>query len=446
MSTTTAALPETAEGSAQKLSNKWLVLLLLLGIAIFNHADRYLLVGLVDPIKAEFGVDDGFMGLLMGPAFAVFYSIMAIPIALYADRASRIRIIVAGCIMWSIFTVLCGYATGPWTLATARVGVGVGEAAFQAPAYSLIAAYFLADQRGKAFAVMALATYFGQMLGLGVGPAIAETADWRLPFRLFGIAGLVVIALAWLLIKEPRRQDIAAPANQSQSIAARVGRQVNHLAQIFMRLVKRASYRNMAFGMGLGVMSGVAFGNWGPTLFSRNYDMTMAEAGAAFGGAFIIPALLGTIGFGFVFDRIARNGYGRCLTLSAIALLVATASVLGAAWSQSLDHALIWAIPAGLFGGGWAVGVYAGLQYILPDSLRATGTALAMLAVNLAGYVAGPWAVGELSVAFGQGTLGLQQALSVVVPIGIGGAFLLWRGAGKMDADRQDLSDKAATA
>lgn len=445
MSTSTAATPDTAVAPTQKLSNKWLVLVLLLGIAIFNHADRYLLVGLVDPIKAEFGVDDGFMGLLMGPAFAVFYSIMAIPIAIYADRASRIRIIVSGCVLWSVFTVLCGYATGPWTLAAARVGVGIGEAAFQAPAYSLIAAYFLAHQRGKAFAVMALGTYFGQMLGLGVGPAIAETADWRLPFRLFGIAGLVVIGLAWLLIKEPRRQEAATPANQSQSVAARIGRQFNQLAVIFMRLIKLVSYRNMALGMGLGVMSGIAFGNWGPTLFSRNYEMTMAEAGAAFGGAFIIPALLGTIGFGIVFDRIAKKGYGRCLVLSAVALSIATASVLGAAWSDSLDDALIWAIPAGLFGGGWAVGIYAGLQYVLPDSLRATGTALAMLSVNMLGYVVGPWAAGELSVTFGQGTLGLQQALSVVVPIGFVGAFLLWRGASKMDTDKNELADDAQT-
>ena len=428
------------------LSNMWIVLLLLLGIAIFNHADRYLLVGLVDPIKAEFGVDDGFMGLLMGPAFAVFYSLFAIPIAIYADRGSRINIIVTGCILWSVFTVLCGYATGPWTLAAYRVGVGIGEAAFQAPAYSLIAAYFVADKRGKAFAVMALATYFGQMLGLGVGPAIAETSDWRLPFKLFGVSGQAVIALAWLFIKEPPRPESVTAANAPKSLAHRFGDQFGHLAAVFKRLIRLVSYRNMALGMGLGVMSGVAFGNWGPTLFSRSYDMTMAEAGAAFGGAFILPALIGTVGFGFFFDRIAKKGYGKCLVLSAIALLIATAAVLGAGWSGSLDTALIWAIPAGLFGGGWAVGIYAGLQYILPDHLRATGTALAMLGINLLGYVAGPWAVGELSVAFGEGALGLRQALSVIVPIGFVGAFLLWRGASKMDEDREALADEPTQA
>lgn len=430
------------QDKTKTLSNAWVVLILLLGIAIFNHADRYLLVGLVDPIKAEFGVDDGFMGLLMGPAFAVLYSLAAIPIALYADRGSRIKIIVAGCVLWSVFTILCGYAIGPWTLAAARVGVGIGEAAFQAPAYSLLAAYFVADQRGKAFAIIALGVYFGQMLGLGVGPAIAETADWRLPFKIFGLVGLGVIALAWLIIKEPPRLEELPAADPSLSLFQRFSTQVSKLSATFMRLIKLVSYRNMAFGMGLGVMSGIAFGNWGPTLFSRNYDMTMTEAGAAFGGAFILPALVGTVAFGFLFDRVAKNGYGQCLALSAAALCFATISVLAAAWSDTLDTALIWAIPAGLFGGGWSVGVYAGLQYVLPDGLRATGTALAMLAVNMLGYVIGPWSAGELSVVFGEGALGLQQSLSVIVPVGLIGAFLLWKGARKLEQDRQVLDEK----
>jgi MFS family permease len=98
------------------------------------------------------------------------------------------------------------------------------------------------------------------------------------------------------------------------------------------------------------------------------------------------------------------------------------------------------AIPTGILGGGWAVGIYAGLQFILPDHLRATGTAIAMLAVNLLGYAVGPWVVGELSVQFGEGTLGLQMALSIIVPIGLIGAFLLWRGSHKLDQDRQSLA------
>ncbi len=60
--------------SQPRLTNRWLVLALILGIALVNYADRYLLSGLVGPIKTEFGLTDSFMGLLMGPAFALIYT------------------------------------------------------------------------------------------------------------------------------------------------------------------------------------------------------------------------------------------------------------------------------------------------------------------------------------------------------------------------------------
>ena len=421
---------DTLSRASAKLPNRWVVLILLLGIAIFNQADRFLLAGLIEPVKAEFGVSDAVMGLLTGPAFAIFYSLLAIPIAIYADRANRLKIIVAGCIVWSVFTVLSGFATGPWTLAAARIGVGVGEAAFQAPAYSIIAAYFIAESRGKAFAIMALAVYFGQTLGLAGGPAIAEAYGWRAAFQLYGVLGLALIMVAWFVIVEPPRSE-APPERQP-------------FAPLAKRLMKLASYRNMMIGMALGVLSGLAFGSWGKTLFERSYELSTADAGAAFGLAFAIPGMLGALLFGALSDRLTKTSYGRTLLLSAIGLAGATVAVIAAIWAPTLNNAVLIAIPAGILGGGWAVGIYAGLQYILPDHLRATGTAIAMLAVNLLGYAVGPWLVGELSVRFGEGTFGLQQALTVVVPIGFAGAFLLWRGSLALQQDRDTLHRDAA--
>jgi MFS family permease len=411
-----------------RLTNKWIVLLLLLGISVFNYGDRYLLAGLVEPIKAEFDVSDGFMGLLLGPAFAVFYSILAIPFALYADRHSRINIICAGCVIWSFFTVVGGFADSQYTLAAARVGVGVGEAAFQAPAFSLIASYFRPEQRGKAFAVMALSVYIGQILGYSGGPAIAAQSDWRMAFIVMGSAGFIVVALAWLIVKEPPHENVS----------------VEHppLIDTFRRLMRVASYRYMAFGMGLGVMSGIAFGFWGPTLFSRAYELSQTDAGSAFGTAFTIPAFLGVLGFGALVDYLTKNDYGRALVLSAAALLLATLSIMGAIWASSVDNAVLWAIPAGLLGGGWSVGLYASLQYVLPDKMRATGTAIAMLIVNFLGFVLGPWIAGGISDYFGADAMGIRQGLTIVVPVGIVGAVLIWFGAKSLEQDRENLADQ----
>ena len=423
-----------------KLTNRWVALLLLLGISIFNYGDRYLLSGLVDPIKAEFNVSDGFMGLLLGPAFAVFYSILAVPIAIFADRFSRINIICAGCVIWSIFTVLSGFADSAAMLAAARVGVGIGEAAFQAPAFSLIAAYFLPQQRGKAFAVMALSVYLGQILGYTAGPKIASYDDWRLAFKVMGACGFVVVALAWLVVKEPERDGMLKAANSTSTRMQKAGQFCIDLWRVFRKLVGARSYSFMMVGMGLGVMSGIAFGFWGPTLFSRVYEMTLIDAGSAFGAAFTIPGMVGALGFGVLADLLSKKGYGRALMLSSFALTFATLAVLGAIWAANIENALIWAIPAGLLGGGWSVGIYAGLQYILPDRMRATGTALAMLVVNMLGFVIGPWAVGAFSDLLAMDGSALRQSLTIVVPVGLIGALLIGLGAKSLEQDQKLLA------
>ena len=416
-------------GADRLLPNRWLVLALMLGIAIFNHADRYLLAALVEPIKSEFTVSDGFMGLLMGPAFAVLYSIMAIPFAIYADKHSRIRIIVIGCVVWSMFTALSGFVSNPWQLAGARIGVGVGEAAFQAPAYALLAAYFPEKERGKAFAVMALATYLGQMLGYGGGPAVAEIWDWRAAFMLFGALGLAIIVIAWLVVKEPARVE-TPPVRQP-------------LVPMASRLFRLGSFATMTVGMALGVMSGIAFGFWGPSLFARSYGLSITEAGSAFGAAFVIPGIIGAIGFGIVSDKLVQKGYQRILIMSALALSATTCALIATAWAPTLQWAILLAIPAGLMGGGWPVGLFAALQYVLPDHMRSTGTAIALLCVNMLGYVVGPWLVGTLSGVFGEGADGLRMAMVMVVPAGLIGALLIWWSARYLIADRERLAQNA---
>lgn len=418
----------TDANAAPRLSNKWVVLAALLAVSLVNYGDRYLLAGLAEPIKREFAVSDTFMGLLMGPAFALLYSIVAVPIALYADKASRIMIISLGCLIWSGFTILSGLASSPWMLAFARVGVGIGEAAFQAPAYALLAAYFLPEQRGRAFAVMGMAVYFGQLLGYAGGPAIAARGTWHDAFQVLGLAGIGIALLAWLVVREPPRPLVSVKPPHEP------------LWPLFKRLWAARSFRFMALGMALGTFSGISFGMWGPALFERAYGLTTQQASGAFGLAFGMPGLFGMLLFGFLVDRLARRGPQWLLLLSAVALFAASGMILAATWAPSLGAAQILAIPSGLLGGGWSIGIMAALQYVLPDRCRATGTALGLLLINLIGYVMGPLLAGQLSdLVAGEGANGLRVALSFVIPVGFIGAALMWQGGRSIEADRKAL-------
>lgn len=355
------------------------------------------------------------MGLLLGPAFALLYSVAAIPIARLADRASLVLILAGGCAIWSGFTAFSGLATSPWQLVIARIGVGIGEAAYQAPAAALIASYFPLEQRARAFALVGTSIYFGQMLGYVGGPAIAATHGWRAAFQYIGMVGILVAAVAALLIREPARSTAAAPKREPEA-----------LLPLFGQLWSVPAFRNMTLGMALGSLSGVTFGMWGPALFERAYGLSTQEASGAFGLAFGIPGLAGMLGYGLLADRLTRRGIGWPLKVSAAALLAATILILAVTWAPGFGLAKALAIPSGLLGGGWSIGIIAGLQYILPDNKRATGTALALLVVSLTGNVLGPFLAGHLSDLLpGDAARRLQLALSIVIPTGLVGAWLL---------------------
>lgn len=415
-----------------RLTPRPLVLALLLGIAVVCYADRYLLAGLAQPIKREFGLSDTVLGVLLGPAFALLYTILGVPAARLADRTSRIAVAAGGCLLWSLFTALTAVAHDAWVLGLARVGVGIGEAAYQAPVMALIAAYFPPQQRGRALALMACAIYLGQMTGMAGGPALAAASTWRTPFAALGGVGLAMALAAWLIIKEPPRE--AAPAAQAEH---------EPLAALARRLVRARSWILLTVGLSLGSFSGVSFGLWGPTLFERAYGLTTQAAGAAFGLPFGIAGLLGTLGYGFVSDRIGRRGSAAPLLLAAAALAIATLCILTITWVPSLQVAQLLAIPSGLLGGGWSVGVYVGFQHILPERVRASGTAIALLAVGLIANLGGPWVAGLLSDAFGGGLGGLRTSLTVVIPLGLVGALAMWRASGLLDADRRRLAGEA---
>lgn len=415
-----------SEHHKESLSNPWLVLILLLFIYILNFLDRYLISGLVDPIKGDLQVGDAFMGLLMGPAFAFFYTALAIPIARFADRHSRTMIICVGCFVWSLFTVLSGYAQTPWQLAIARIGVGVGEAAFVAPAYSILAAYFVASKRGMVFAILNIAVYLGQIGAFALGPAIAAQSDWRMAFKLVGLPGMLIAPLAWVLIREPRR--IIAP------IADTI-----RLIPLINKVFVRASYVLLAVGMGLGAMSGLGFGLWGPTLFSRAYELSTEQAGAIFGIYFGFSGLFGMLIFGAVTDRAVKQGMQRASQLAALALLAATVCILLVTWSPTITMAKWLAVPSGLLGGGWSIGVLATLQYILPDRFRATATSLFIMVMTFLSFVCGPLITGFLSQAFGDDATSLRLSLSIVIPVAFIGALMIGVSSKFIESDKSKL-------
>jgi predicted MFS family arabinose efflux permease len=107
----------------------------------------------VGPLKQDMHITDTQIGLLQGMAFAMFYAFFGLPMGMLADRFNRRNIVLAGLIVCSLMTALSSAARGYWSLAAARMGVGIGEAVINPCALSMIADYFPKERLSSALSV-----------------------------------------------------------------------------------------------------------------------------------------------------------------------------------------------------------------------------------------------------------------------------------------------------
>src|ERR1700690_274860 len=166
--------PNQERAPAAPLAYRSYVLTVLVIVYAFNFIDRQIVGILAIPIKAELGLSDSQLGLMGGLAFALFYTLLGIPIARLADRVSRTGIMTAALALWSLMTAMCGLTHNFAQLFMARVGVGVGEAGGVAPAYSLICDYFPPKQRARALSVYSFGIPIGSALGIVLGGFITS--------------------------------------------------------------------------------------------------------------------------------------------------------------------------------------------------------------------------------------------------------------------------------
>jgi MFS family permease len=352
---------------------------------------RQFLSVLAEPVKRDLHLSDTQLGLLTGPAFALFYTGFGIPVAALADRTHRVRIIAAACALWSLFTAACGLAGSFAVLAAARIGVGVGEAGGSPPSYSIISDYFPPHRRGVALAVYALGVPFGTLFGAASGGWIAANFGWRTAFVSLGLIGLGLAPLVLLVVREPQRGRL----DPAGAIAAR-GSVLSAIAA-FARTPKLGF---TALSAGLTAFVGYGLLAWLPAFLIREKGMTLIEIAVWYSTVSGLTTALGTWLSGWLVDRLGPRRPAAYALVPGVAVLLALPFLFGIVDAHGWQAALAFVVGPSLLLIFYLPAALAVVQNGVAPAHRAVSGSLLLFVLNLIGLGGGPLFVGMLSDHF----------------------------------------------
>jgi MFS family permease len=399
----------------------WYVVALLTATQLVSYLDRFLPSLMLRSIKEDLGASDFQVGLLMGPAFGLFYVLVTVPLGWLADRSSRRGILAGGIALWCTMTAGGALVRSFLPLFGLRLGVGLGEAAVGPCAISLISDYFPREQRARAMSVFMSGTFLGAGVAfLFGGPLVAWIATlpplaipgfgplrpWQMAFLLVGLPGFLLAALMFTVREPPRTEQVRGALRTDATGHASLGAAFGFI---------RARWR--AFGaLMLGSSSMVVMGSltyWNVALFERTWGWGVREVGIATGLLLLGGGTLGTLLGIHLTNRWIAQGRkdatfralwtGLAIAAPGFALfpLMPTPQLaLAALLFAFLGQAIV--TPAGP----------ASLSLIAPGQTKSQSAAIYFLVVGACGQIVGPTPVGLMTDLFGDPAM-LRHAMAI---------------------------------
>jgi len=407
----------------------WLSLAVLVLAAVFSFIDRQILSLMVTPIKQDLGINDVQVGLLQGFAFAMFYSLAAIPLGWLADRSSRKWIISIGVAVWSLMTALCGLAHSFLQLFLARMGVGVGEATLSACGHSVIADMFDKERLPLAMSI------YGTGVSLGAGVAFigggylvellnqlgginlfgSELAAWQAAFIVVGLPGVLVAVMLAIVMKEPARSKVTQDAQQR--------------VEGFDDFVRTRFSLVWRFILGIGMLTAAGYANlaWLPSYFERTFGWNTAQAGTTIGVLLLFLAMPGGVACGLLAQRWLRRGREDAAMRIMVLTSLAAGPIMCLAFLMPTPPLVIFLMIIPMAIGSSFVGLGpASAQAVTPGQFRGRVAAFQLLLTSLIGMISGPLIVGSLTQYVFADPDRIGWSLAITAPLlNLAGAALL---------------------
>lgn len=377
----------------------WVAVGLLWMVALLNYLDRQMLATMKPAMQID--IEELQSATNFGYLMAVFlwiYGLMSPVSGIIADRLNKKWLIIGSLFVWSLVTLLMGFAQTYNQLYALRALMGISEALYIPAGLALIAGLHGDKTRSLAIGLHMTGLYLGQALG-GFGATIAASFSWQTTFQTFGLVGVVYAMVLVLFLKND-----AEPT--PVTTLTRLPRWTDVFGGVSI-LVVNISFWIILFCFTIPSLPGWAIKNWLPTLFSENLNIDMTLAGPYSTITTAGSSLLGVIFGGLLADRWSQTNLRGRIYTSAIGLGLTIPALILIGSGHTLIH-----IIGAAFCFGFGFGMFdANNMPIICQFVAARHRATAYGLMNMTGIFAGAVITNVLGRSTDAGTLGSSFAV-----------------------------------
>lgn len=399
-----------------------IALITLTAINLLNYLDRYLIAGIVVPLKEALGANDADIGLLTS-VFLLVYMCASPVFGILARRMSRTLILAAGILIWSLATMGSGLANTLTQLFIMRAIVGIGEAAYTTVGPAMLVDHYSPARRPFALSIFYAAIPVGSALSYIASGLIVNAWGWREVFLAGGVPG-IALAIVCLKLKDPQpgQSDVATGTSTSASMQASIANNISSNVKIILksREFVTATVGYIAFTFAFGALA-----VWMPYYLQTTHGWSVASSTTTFGIVLVASGFVGTIAGGAIAKRLG-GGSASCLKLCGICMAVAAPTSVIALYCND-----DWLIILGLtISSAFSFATQGPVNAVILNSvsalLRPFAIGMSVLLIHLLGDVPSPWLVGKIF----DSSMGMRVGMSLI-PITMAVSAAIWFFAGR---------------
>ena len=235
-----------------------------------------------------------------------------------ADRYGRKPLLMVTILVYSIGTLLSGFAVGMWTLFATRAITGIGVGGEWAVAHALVGETVPPKVRGRYGSYLQSGSAFARFFATIVGYSLAPWIGWRWSFMISALPALIVV----LIRRQMPESDVWERHKRETRDTGDVSRWAL-LSEMLGPALRRTTL--IAFALTTANMAAYWFKTiWLPTYFTAVRGLPSGEAASLF-YADQLGSVIGYVSFGFASDHFGRRpSFAFFSVLKAVGLLMIT--------------------------------------------------------------------------------------------------------------------------